>query len=690
MAKKIIRMGFAFSREPRIHNVLTLKGLFNHRIRDKCNGPSSKASDGSDYIMKKKSSYPYFYLATIISILFITSGCNNQSGPKPGDFEFPQGVASADPLPNAIILWTRVISSQKKLDSINLTLEVSKSDTFQDLNQSKNIVAKRKDDFTVRFFLDNLDSNSRYYYRFIAGKDTSRVGRTFTAPSNLELSPLNFSTLACSSYEQGFYGSLKKMIEEDKLKPESKQAKLIFHLGDFIYEVVGDDPRYDNHFPNWLTDANGNLRDIPPFPDGKQWPDSDHWKSGSWSPVTLNDYRHLYRTYLSNPVMQEARARWPFIYTWDDHEFADGNHQSETYIRSQIGMVGMQEVKVASNRAWYEYLPALLSKASDIGDIKNQAYDFRPVKVKNSPIGKEKENGLYMEPNNLKAINSMRIYRAVQWGKDILIIVTDSKSYQDPGFSVLGDRQKKWLKDLLKTSPSKWKLLLNSEPMLDAFIDYDNIDPNIEKGPVYNASWQSASQERDEILDFIQEKEITGVVSLSGDYHIQIASTVSGSKNVPVIADFAVTALSSFPDFFWLSRRGKGFDNPNLSKLYSYQNDEKNKFPNINTTVMFGAKSGLEMANTHDFNKAKLMADSSINPNLKYFDCQYNGYLTGEIINDSLNIDFVNTKNATMDHEKHGADIISKVKFEMSHWGKGEFPELPNPVIEGKVFPISY
>lgn len=284
----------------------------------------------------------------------------------------------------------------------------------------------------------------------------------------------------------------------------------------------------------------------------------------------------------------------------------------------------------------------------------------------------------------------MRIYRAVQWGKDILIIVTDSKSYQDPGFSVLGDRQKKWLKDLLKTSPSKWKLLLNSEPMLDAFIDYDNIDPNIEKGPVYNASWQSASQERDEILDFIQEKEITGVVSLSGDYHIQIASTVSGSKNVPVIADFAVTALSSFPDFFWLSRRGKGFDNPNLSKLYSYQNDEKNKFPNINTTVMFGAKSGLEMANTHDFNKAKLMADSSINPNLKYFDCQYNGYLTGEIINDSLNIDFVNTKNATMDHEKHGADIISKVKFEMSHWGKGEFPELPNPVIEGKVFPISY
>ena len=294
-------------------------------------------------------------------------------------------------------------------------------------------------------------------------------------------------------------------------------------MGDFIYEVVGDDPRYDNHTPNWLTDANGVPRDINAFPQGKQWPDSDHWKSGSWSPMTVDDFRHLYKTYITNPVMQEARARWPFVYTWDDHEFADGNYQTDSYIKDVLGMEGMQEVKVASNQAWFEYLPSTLSQATDMGSVKNPAFDFRPTNVVNTPLGTLKENGLLKEPNNLKAINSMCIYRAFQWGKDVMVLVTDTKSYNEPGVSVLGNKQKQWFKDVLKTTSAKWKLWLNSEPILEAYVDYDNIaGSNLENSLVYNDAWKTAHEEREELLAYIEANDINGVVSLSGDYHIQM------------------------------------------------------------------------------------------------------------------------------------------------------------------------
>ncbi|MGS2723916.1 alkaline phosphatase D family protein [Porticoccus sp. GXU_MW_L64] len=628
----------------------------------------------------------------IIAALFI-SACAETNGHKikQGDFQFPQGVASADPQPTSVMLWTRVVGTQKEQDSINLTVEIAKTREFKKIEQTQHVTAHRKDDFTLRFYAQGLEPHNTYFYRFTAGKDTSTIGRTFTAPDTSESATLNFSSIACSSYEQGFFGTLKRLIEEDKAKPESEQIQLMFHVGDFIYEVVGDDPRQDNHSPNWLKDANGNPREITPFPDGKQWPDSDHWKSGSWSPVTVDDYRHLYKTYISNPVMQEARARWPFVYTWDDHEFADGNYQSGTYIKDLLGMPGMQTVKVASNQAWFEYLPSTLGQASNIETVKNQAHDFKPVEVENVPLGTDKAGGLFSEANNLKAINSMRMYRAIQWGKDVVIVVTDTKSYQDPDLSVLGRQQKEWFLDVLKTSPAKWKLWLNSEPFMETYIDYDNVEGSgLPKTLVYKDSWKTLETERREILDFIEANKINGVVSLSGDYHIQMAATVNHSGKPPVMADFAVTALSSFPDIFWLERKGKNLENPELHPLFSYQDDAGQTQPNINTTVMYGVQSGLEMAKTNDFNAAIAKANPSANPHLRYFDTEHNGYLTGTVNPSAMGVTFTNTKNARVDYEASGAEVVSRVKFELPHWQKGQLPALSEPKYEGDVFPMPH
>ena len=627
---------------------------------------------------------------TIFLTVTIITACQLPEVPAKNTYQYPQGVASADPQSTAVLLWTRVISDEIGFTPIDLKVEISQLSSFEQVVQTGKTTALAQNDFTVRYYADSLEPGQKYYYRFICGKDTSRIGRTFTAPKENESANLNFATLACSSYEQGFYGTLKRMIEEDKAKAEEEQIQLVLHLGDFIYEVVGDDPRNDNHSPKWLLDADGNPRDIKPYPDGKQWPDSDHWKSGSWSPITVEDYRHLYKTYISNAVMQEARARWPFVYTWDDHEFADGNYQSTSYIKDLLKLEGMQQVKVASNQAWFEYLPATLSQAQTIGSIDNPAYDFKPVEVENTALGEKIKEGLYEEPNNLKAIHSLCMYRMIKWGKDIVIVITDTKSYQKPGESVLGNKQKKWFKDVLKNSDAKWKLWANSEPFLTAYVDYDNVEGvEKERALIYNDSWKEANKEREELLSFIEQNNISGVVSLSGDYHIQMASLVYTEKEYPVMADFAVTAMSSFPDFFWLERKGKNMNDSLLYQLFAYPDSNNYLHPNINTAVLFGSKSATEMAASNDFSRALLKADTTINKGLKYFDCEYNGYLSGRLNTTMLEIEFVNTKNAIVDYEQYGAGIVSNVHFTLPYWNENETPKLSDPEIKGPVFPFS-
>ena len=226
--------------------------------------------------------------------------------------------------------------------------------------------------------------------------------------------------------------------------------------------------------------------------------------------------------------------------------------------------------------------------------------------------------------------------------------------------------------------------------MLKATIDFDNI-PESQEGRtlLYNDSWKQAEQEREELLAFVEEQAITGLVSISGDYHIQIASTIANKIGTPLMADFAVTAMSAFADFFWLERKGQSYNNPASYQLFAYQDEDGNFQPNINTTIMYGAKSAKKMAKTNDFQKAILDADTTINPGLKYFDCEHNGYLTAKISKEKMAVQFTNTANARVDFEEKGAPIISKINFNLPPWQKGEPPILSDPQIQGEFFPIT-
>ena len=263
--------------------------------------------------------------AALAGTVFLRAGIATAlSGKNPAtvsQLRFPQGVASADPKPDSIMLWTRV-APESSPTSVDLRLLVSEHPDFNTLVLDRVVTAHGANDFTVRAVVDGLSEDKHYYYRFgTVDNSWSREGRTRTAPAPDNDRAINLAFASCQNYEQGYFGAWARMITEDKACPTSHQIDFVLHLGDFIYE------RY--HGIN--SEGERYARPLPSFPDGQQ----DGHRSYAW---TLADYRHLYKVYLADPQLQAARARWPFVATWDDHEFSNDNYQSvATYHDQRVG-----------------------------------------------------------------------------------------------------------------------------------------------------------------------------------------------------------------------------------------------------------------------------------------------------------------------------------------------------------------
>ena len=261
---------------------------------------------------------------------------------------FPQGVASGDSTANSVILWTRR-APVKDSTAKKLTVEISTTPDFKKIHSGGIANISADSDFTCRFLAKDLKPNREYWYRFIDEHGfASRVGRTITAPANESDAPVRFTFVSCQCPNEAGLNAYRKMIFEDEAKPKEQQLNFVLHLGDFIYEVT------------WYAEDNpkGNrgrrIRDLYKFPQGRK-------VSNFHLPVTLEDYRTLYRAYLEDPDLQEARARWPFVCIWDNHEFAWAGYQSE-YVAGGGYNAPAQNQKISANQAWWEFMPAMVQQ----------------------------------------------------------------------------------------------------------------------------------------------------------------------------------------------------------------------------------------------------------------------------------------------------------------------------------------
>src|SRR4249920_163508 len=294
---------------------------------------------------------------------------------------YPEGVASGDPDPSSAILWTRrpfedpgagapgVKSSGRHV----LTVEVAEDDAFRRVVAKASAPVSAESDWTTRVLVGRLKPARVYWYRFTDGEGNgSRVGRTITAPLANDPRPVKFAFVSCQSLNEGKLNGYRRMIFEDERAAPVDQLGFVLHLGDFIYEVV--------EYPDEVkTRYDRTIYEVARLPDGP--------KAGNFHiPLTVDGYRAIYKGYLNDPDLQDARARWPFVCMWDNHEFSWQGWQS--VVKAGEFEAPGQTVKVAANQAWFEFIPARVAAPS--GTLA----EFGPPVVQNVAIAKYGDDGI--------------------------------------------------------------------------------------------------------------------------------------------------------------------------------------------------------------------------------------------------------------------------------------------------------
>jgi len=644
---------------------------------------------------------------------------------------YPQGVASADPHPDSVMLWTRRPPLDGKA-ARQLSVEISEDSDFRKII-AKSVAKNTADtDWTCRVLAAGLKPSRVYWYRFTDEFGFgSRVGRTATAPSNTDTRPVQFAFVSCQNVQQGACNAYRRMIFEDERRAEADRLDFVLHLGDFIYEIVW----YPEDRPQGMYSR--RLRDVVRYKSGEKVSDFH-------IPTTVEDYRSVYRAYLLDPDLQDARARWPFICMWDNHEFSWKGWQSQ---ENFSGVRPAQTRKVAAAQAWFEYQPARVIKATSAGVDR---YD--PPKVSDKALTEYDDHGLGLEPDNLAAINSLKLFRTFRYGKNVDLILTDNRSFRSepigdqattapfqprdfpytvpqdvieildagrtcnggrppetirfngkdlpnprksaPPQSLLGVAQKKWFVTQLRESKATWKLWGNSVGMLDWRLDFQNLPkeiglswPTTGYASIGSDDWSACYVERSEILNLIRREGITGLVTVAGDRHSFQAGLLSESlppkRFEPVAVEF-VTGSISAPTLF----EGSEYNLPKdhrLRSVYLYKPADGSAVqPAINLSLMHGVKSGLELQNSGDLKKAIAEHNPDVAPHLSFMDLSGHGYAVVRAGGDALDVEFVCIRRPVERSEsKDGGPLSYRVSHHLKMWARGEAPRLEKKVIEG-------
>jgi len=314
---------------------------------------------------------------------------------------FTLGVASGDPLPDGIVLWTRLAPRPTEGGgmpdhAVTVQWQVADDPLFRRLRCHGAAAARPELAHSVHVEVRGLSPDTVYYYRFRAGGQISRVGRTRTAPAaGAAPRNLRFAFASCQDWQSGYYSAYRHMARED--------LDFVAFLGDYIYENARN-PRTIRHY------------------------------EGTGEPYTLYEYRNRHATHKTDPDLQAAHAAFGWIVTLDDHEVdndwadmtpQDPDLQSRAAFRAR---------RIAAFRAYYEHMP--LRRASLPHGPDMQLY--RRVRF-----------GSLAEMHVLDT----RQYRSDQPG--------NVRQANNPALTMTGATQERWLVHGLRSSPARWNLLAN-------------------------------------------------------------------------------------------------------------------------------------------------------------------------------------------------------------------------------------
>jgi alkaline phosphatase D len=395
--------------------------------------------------------------------------------PSLGSDPFTLGVASGDPEPDGVVLWTRLAIDPLAEDGMggmpngafDVKWEVAADDRFRHRVARGEVQTAAEVGYSVHIEVDGLWPGREYYYRFKTGRWTSPVGRTVTAPARYAMPrELRMAFASCSQYEHGYFTAYRHMAES---RPD-----LILHLGDYQYEYKA----------KVYNSPDGNVRD-------HQGPET----------VTLANYRQRHAQYKADPDLQAAHMAAPWLVVWDDHE---------------------------TENNWADEVPEANSDTPNPADfLARRAAAFQAY-WENMPLRRSSV------PEGI----DMQLYRRVQWGRLANFHMLDTRQYRDDqacgdgtqsncadawdeSRTITGAEQEEWLIDGFHASRARWDILGQQVffTQRDASADDSILRTSMD-------GWDGYAASRQRIIDGWVEAGVRNPVVLTGDVHTHWAGEI--------------------------------------------------------------------------------------------------------------------------------------------------------------------
>lgn len=408
---------------------------------------------------------------------------------------FQLGVASGSPRHDSVVIWTRLLVDDadrqaSDSDAVSGRFEVYADEALRRPVTRGEWRTDASRGHSVHVIVSGLTPARTYWYRFLCGDAVSTVGSTQTAPApEADVSRLRLALASCQHYEHGTYVAHRDLAKQD--------LDLVVFVGDYIYESSNPRNRVRAH----------------------RGPE----------PKTLAEYRDHYAQYKSDPDLQAAHAAHPWLLMWDDHEVVNdyANQTDAAYTDPAVFLAR----RAAAYQAYFEH---------------------QPLRLGPDPASPYKA--------------SMRLHHRLPWGRLADLWTLDCRQYRDPQAcadpvkgggrvvlqcaelslpqrSMLGAEQEKWLYLGLQQSRRQWKLLAQSTLMGSS-----RVETPMGK-TTYTDGWDGYPMARRRLMDCIADNQISDVVTLGGDVHMNVAGLLRqepNDKNFPVIAsEFVTTSISS-------------------------------------------------------------------------------------------------------------------------------------------------